>query len=84
MPTKRLGSFPTGQKSDLKADIAELGQLLQERRMSLGLTQEQLAEALEVSYSTIKYIEQGRRSPSLLLLLKVSRALGLQLALDEK
>ncbi len=79
MPNKSL------EKSQAKlADLEKIGLLLQEKRKSLGITQEELAEDLDVSYQTIKYIEQGRRAPSLQMLFKILNKLKLQLIISDK
>ena len=60
-----------------------MGAFLQEQRKAKGYTQEAFSEALEVNVNTIKYIEQGRRSPSLEMLLKICGQLELELNLIE-
>jgi transcriptional regulator with XRE-family HTH domain len=40
-------------------------------RKAKNITQEGLAELVSVSVSTIKFIEQGQRAPSLPMLLKI-------------
>ena len=52
----------------MQTKIAEL-------RKALGLTQEQLAEKVEVTRQTIISLEQGRYNPSLLLAYKITKAL---------
>ncbi len=49
---------------------------VKERRVLLGLTQEQLAERAGVSRQTIISIEGGRYDPSLTLALKLASLLG--------
>jgi putative transcriptional regulator len=46
---------------------------VQERRLSLSLTQEELAEKVQVSRQTIIAIEKGNYTPSVLLALKIAR-----------
>ena len=46
---------------------------LEEIRKQLGLRQEDLATALEVSRQTIGSIENGRYNPSIILALKIAR-----------
>ena len=46
---------------------------LEEMRKERGLTQEQLAELLEVSRQTVSSLESGRYNPSILLALKIAR-----------
>jgi putative transcriptional regulator len=52
----------------MKTHIAEL-------RKQLGLTQEELAEMVDVSRQTILVLEQGRYNPSLKLASDITKAL---------
>ena len=52
-----------------------LGKKVQRLRKAAGLTQEELAEKVEVSRAYIGYIEQARNTPSIELLEKIARAL---------
>ncbi len=45
-------------------------------RKQLGITQEDLAHAVDVSRQTIISLEQGRYNPSLELAHKITKALG--------
>lgn len=45
-------------------------------RKERGITQEELAEALEVSRQTISSLEKGRYNPSLILAFKLARYFG--------
>ncbi|WP_257209578.1 helix-turn-helix domain-containing protein [Nostoc linckia] len=42
----------------------EVGQIIHDLRLAFGLTQEQLATSLGVTYSTINRWENGRSTPS--------------------
>ena len=46
---------------------------LEEIRQGRGITQEELAAALEVSRQTIGSLENGRYNPSILLAFKIAR-----------
>ena len=46
---------------------------LEELRKARGMTQEELAEALEVSRQTIGSLENGRYNPSITLAFKLAR-----------
>ena len=46
---------------------------LEEIRRMAGMTQEELAEALEVSRQTIGSLENGRYNPSITLAFKIAR-----------
>lgn len=49
-----------------------VGQNIRLFRKSKGMTQEQLAEKVNVSGSYIGYLERGKKSPSLILLEKIA------------
>lgn len=59
--------------SDLNFKI--IGQKIKERRLSLGVTQESIANKLDVNPSHISNIECGRANPSLTALIKIANAL---------
>ena len=50
---------------------------LEELRKARGMTQEELAEALEVSRQTVGSLENGRYNPSILLAFKIARYFGM-------
>jgi len=49
---------------------------LEELRRKSGMTQEMLANRLEVSRQTIGSLENGRYNPSILLAFKIARVFG--------
>ncbi len=49
---------------------------IRELRDELGLTQEALAEKVDVTRQTILFMEKGKYNPSLRLAYRVSRVLG--------
>ena len=51
----------------------EVKNRLEELRRARGMTQEELAEALEVSRQTVCSLEKGRYNPSILLAFKIAR-----------
>lgn len=53
--------------------LRALGKKVQKLRLESNLTQEELAHQLGISRVYMGYIEQGRESPSLKLLMKISR-----------
>ena len=55
-----------------------LGQVLKNRRATLGLTQRDLATKVNVKPSHVAYIETGRRRPSLALLGRIAEVMGLE------
>jgi putative transcriptional regulator len=48
-------------------------------RTARGLTRQQLADLVGVHYQTIGYLERGEYSPSLILALKIARAVGAEI-----
>jgi len=52
---------------------------LEEIRKTWGMTQEQLADKLEVSRQTIGSIENGRYNPSILLAFKIATLFRMQI-----
>ena len=56
----------------MRPDLKECGQRIQQLRKERELTQEQLAEKLNVSQNTIAKIESGLRRPSIDFLLEIS------------
>jgi putative transcriptional regulator len=48
---------------------------LEDVRTERGITRQQLADAVEVHYQTIGYLERGEYSPSLALALRIAREL---------
>jgi len=52
---------------------------LEELRKRLGLRQEELAAALEVSRQTISSLENGRYNPSILLAFRIARYFGMSI-----
>lgn len=58
-----------------------LGTNIRLYRQQKGLTQESLAEKLDVSSSYIGYVERGQKSPSLQLMERISEVLEVEPAL---
>ena len=57
----------------------QLGKRIKRHRLKAHLTQEQLAEKIDVATSTIAHAENGTSKPSLPLLLKIANALNVTL-----
>ena len=57
-----------------------LGKKIQKLRKALGYSQEELAEAIKISRTHMGHIGQGRKTPSLKVLEKLSRALKVPLS----
>lgn len=56
----------------------KLGNKIQKLRKEVGLTQEEFAEKLNISRTHIGHIEQGRKSPSIKLMEKIAKSLGVK------
>lgn len=54
---------------------AKFGRKIQKRRKGMGITQEELADRLNLSRTHMGHIEQGRKSPSMEVLTKIAKAL---------
>lgn len=52
---------------------------VEEFRAMKGLTRQQLADTVGVHYQTIGYLERGEYSPSLILALKIAKALDAEI-----
>lgn len=57
---------------------------LKQRRHTLNVTQEQLAEISGVGLRTLKQFESGKGNPTLITIYKLADALGLTLKLEVK
>jgi transcriptional regulator with XRE-family HTH domain len=55
----------------------QTGELIREQRKLKGLTQKQLAEAIEVSEPSIRLYELSKRTPSEEIIKKIAEALGI-------
>lgn len=68
--------------SDTQANavLIRLGRRLRELRRAKGLTQEQLAAAAEISRTYAGALEAGMKGPSLAVLVRLAKALGVDIA----
>ena len=60
-------------------DYYEIGQRIRKNRKALGLSQEELAEKINISTTHMSHIETGQTKVSLSLLLKLAYALDMDL-----
>ena len=79
MEPRGIARIPKKELATLRGQAKLLCQAIQARRKELGFTQESFAEKIDMSVTTLKFIEQGRRLPSLLILLRLAKALKLKL-----
>lgn len=64
--------------------MESIGKRISERRKRLQVTQKDLAEIAGVSVSTIRAIELGKTNPSIALLNRISKPIGLVVSLSER
>ncbi len=57
-----------------------LGKRIQKARKSMGFTQEELAEKIRISRTHMGHIEQGRKSPSIKVMTRISKVLRVKLS----
>jgi ribosome-binding protein aMBF1 (putative translation factor) len=57
-------------------ELRRLGERVREQRRSRGLTQEALAESLDLSVAYVSLIERGGRNPPYTTVVAIARALG--------
>lgn len=63
-----------------REELRRLGERVREQRRSRGLTQEALAEALDLSVAYVSLIERGGRNPPYTTVVAISRALGVSMS----
>lgn len=76
---KRLNKLPTKHRNEVIADLRMISSAVRIKRKLLGITQEGLAEVLDIAPTTVQFIEQQRRYPSLPMLLYICRYLELKI-----
>lgn len=64
--------------------VKKLGETIRNRRKELGITQPHLAEIAEISTNTLYKLERGQGNPSLSVLNKLTKVLGMELTLQVK
>jgi len=75
MPNK-----PKPHRDPRRDDLRKLGERVREHRRHRGLTQEALAEALDLSVAYVSLIERGGRNPPYTTVVAIARALGVSMA----
>jgi transcriptional regulator with XRE-family HTH domain len=71
MPTKTRNP-----RDPRREELRRLGERVREQRRSRGLTQEALAESLDLSVAYVSLIERGGRNPPYTTVVAIARALG--------
>ena len=64
--------------------VNTIGKSVKNRRKELGITQPHLAELAKVSTNTLYKLERGQGNPSLNVLNKLAKVLGMELKLEVK
>lgn len=67
-----MGRKPKEQEDQVHNRIEEL-------RLKVGMSRQELADAVGVHYQTIGYIERGEYSPSLVLALQIAKKLAVRI-----
>jgi DNA-binding XRE family transcriptional regulator len=73
----RIDKIPTKHRKAVETQLRRVSFTIQARREEMGLTQEQLAEVLDLTVVALGYIEQGRRYPSLPFLFYICRVMDI-------
>jgi transcriptional regulator with XRE-family HTH domain len=60
--------------------VIETVKYLKARRLEIGMSHELLASKAGISRPAVSHIENGKRRPSLVVALKISHALGIELS----
>lgn len=64
--------------------IQKIGQLIQQRRDNMRITQKQLAEMADIGINTLYKIETGHANPTLESLQRITDVLGMEITLQVK
>lgn len=64
--------------------IQKIGQLIQQRRDQMRITQKQLADMSDIGINTLYKIETGQANPTLKSLKKITDILGMEITLQVK
>jgi ribosome-binding protein aMBF1 (putative translation factor) len=64
------------QRDPRRDELRRLGERVREQRRNRGMTQEALAEALDLSVAYVSLIERGGRNPPYTTVVSIARALG--------
>lgn len=70
---------PGGGRNEIALVMAQLPRTLRAARQAAGLTQEELAAQLGLTYATVSHYETGRREPTLGRIAEILAVCGLVL-----
>jgi transcriptional regulator with XRE-family HTH domain len=68
------------QRDPRRDELRKLGERVREHRRTRNMTQEALAEALDLSVAYVSLIERGGRNPPYTTVVAIARALGVPAA----
>lgn len=72
------------QRINIMTAIQQIGQLIQQRRTHLNITQKQLADMANIGINTLYKIETGQANPTLDSLQRIADILGMEIILQIK
>ncbi len=75
-----MASKAKTQRDPRREVLKKLGERVRTLRRTRGLTQESLAEALDLSVAYVSLIERGGRNPPYTTVVAIARALGVSVA----
>ncbi len=75
-----MASKARTQRDPRREVLRKLGERVRATRRIRGLTQEALAEALDLSVAYVSLIERGGRNPPYTTVVAIARALGVSVA----
>lgn len=81
MTPKRIQKIPAKYRKQVEAKLSQIAATLKQKREAAHMTQEEFAEELDISVITLQYIEQGRRFPSLPMLIYIFESLEINFQL---
>ncbi len=79
--TGRIDKIPAKHRKAIETQLRHLASVIQQRRNEMGLTQDELAEMLDLTDVALGYIEQGRRYPSLPFLFYMCRVMDIPITI---
>jgi DNA-binding XRE family transcriptional regulator len=75
--TSIMANKTKSHRDPRRDDLRKLGERIREQRRSRGLTQEALAETLDLSVAYVSLIERGGRNPPYTTVIAIARALNI-------
>jgi transcriptional regulator with XRE-family HTH domain len=79
----RVEKLPYRHRKFVENQLNRISKTVQEKRENAGITQEELAERLDILAMTIRFIEQRRRFPSLPVLFCLCKELDIPFQIGE-